>query len=303
MAVVSVKEMHQKRRSSIKGGKVAHTRAFLVTTDAITDGTAVALVAPGVPAYGDPHPLDTGCTVNSVEAEPMNDSSNHFEVTVEYAAGDGSFAVVDNPLNRPPEVSWNANESTCAYFLDHSDPPKPVVNSAGEPFDQFLERETGELGITITMNEASFDAAAADEFSHTVNAGPVLIDKTTFAEGTLKLSPITATKVTELVETNGVAEKFTYYRKTYNLKARKDGWKEKPYDVGLNEQVGDPKAGFKLRPIVDATNAPVKKPWPLDGKGKKQNGDPNNTPVTLEFQPYKSVGWTFPWTSAAAWAA
>ena len=222
---------------------------------------------------------------------------------MEYTVPTGGFVVVDNPLNRPPEVTWNANESTCAYFLDHSDPPKPVVNSAGEPFDNYLERETGELGIQITMNEAAFDAAASDELSHTINAGPVIIDQTTFAEGTLKLSPITATKVSELVETEGVTQKFTYYKKTYNLKARRDGWLDKPIDTGLNERVGDLAIGFKLKPIVDVTNAPVKKPWPLNGGGKKQSGDPTVPPVALEFKPYKPAAWSFPWNNAEAWAA
>lgn len=304
MAVVSVKELHQKRRSSIKDGKIAHTRAFMVITDSVTDGTAVALVAAGVPSYGDAHPVDTGCTANSVEAEPVNDSSNHFEVTVEYGSAEGSTAVADNPLQRPPEVSWNFNEATQAYFVDESDTKKMVVNSAGEPFDSFLERETGELGITVTINEASYDASVADQFSHTINDGPVVIDQTTYAAGTLKLSPITATKVTETVETNGVPTKITFYRKTYTLKARRDGWKDKPLDAGLNERVGDLTTGYKLKPILDVTNQPVKKAMALDGNGKVNKADPNVVPpITLEFQPYRTMTWNFPWNSSAAWAA
>lgn len=302
MAIVSVKELHQKRRSSVKDGKTSHTRAFIVITDDIADGTAAAILAPAVPRYGHAHPIDTACTVTSVDADPVNDSSNHFEVVCEYAAGDSGFVVVDNPLNRPPEVSWNSNETTTAYFLDNSNPPKLVVNSAGEPFDNYLERETGELGIQITMNEATFDASAADAFSHTINDGPVIIDKTTFAEGTLKLSPIQATKVKERVETDGVVMVVTYYKKTYTLKARRDGWKDKPIDTGLNERVGNLAAGFKLKPIVDVTNAPVKKPWPLNGTGRKQSGDTTVPPVTLEFEPYKKATWTFPWNNAQVWA-
>jgi hypothetical protein len=303
MAVVSVNELHQRRRSSIKDGKPSHTRAFIVITDDINDGTAVAIKAEGVPVYGEDHPDDDACSVTSIEADPVNDSSNHFEVTCEYTTTDTIFVTIDNPLDRPPEVSWNSSEATCSYFLDCSNPPKPVVNSAGEPFDAYLEREVGELTITITMNEETYDAAEADQFSHTINDGPVIIDSTTFAEGKLKLSPIQASKVKERIEQEGVVMELTYYKKTYNLKARREGWNDKPLDTGLNEKIGDLATGFKLKPILDATNQPIKKAAALNGQGKKQSGDPNETPVTLEFEPYPKKAWSFPWNNAEAWAA
>lgn len=113
-----------------------------------------------------------------IDADPVSGSSNHFEVVVEYTRPDPSKPI-GNPLNRPPEIIWSNSEATAPYFIDKSDPPKPVVNSAGDPFDQFREREEGEMTITITVNEASHDAAAADAFSHTINAGNVTIDGTT----------------------------------------------------------------------------------------------------------------------------
>lgn len=66
---------------------------------------------------------------------------------------------------------------------------------------------------------------------------------------------------------------------------------------------GDLVTGFKLKPIVDVTNAPVKRPWPLNGSGKKQSGDTTVLPVTLEFEPYKKTTWNFPWNKPEAWAS
>src|SRR5690606_23964783 len=107
---------------------------------------------------------------------------------------------------------------------------KYIVNSAGEPFEQSFERESSELTITMTRNEETFDAAFADQFSHTVNEGAIVLDQTTFGPGTLKLSPISAT--------GPHVENFvTFYRVTYIFKARRSGWKDKRYDVGFNELV------------------------------------------------------------------
>jgi hypothetical protein len=290
MAVIEVKELHQRRRSSVKDGQVTHTRAFLVTTDNIEDGTVVAISAVGVPRYGEPHPVDAACKVSSVDADPVKDSGVHFEVVVEYVSGQ-LVGTVGNPLDRPPEISWGGSEATAPYFLDCSAEPKPVVNSAGEPFDNYLEREVGEMVITVTCNEATHDAADADTYSHTINSHPLKLDTTTFAAGTLKLSPIQATKVKERVEEDGSVMNVTYYRRTYTIKARHEGWNDKPIDVGLNERTGDLAKGFKLKPILDQTNQPVKRPWPLDGLGKRKP-NPTDKAGVLEFKPYKQVAWT-----------
>lgn len=292
MAVISVKELFQKRRSSVKDGKTSHTRAWSVVCDDIADGTAVALRAEGIPEDGDPFPGDAACTVSSLAADPISNSDRHFEVTAEYTEDDETFGIPANPVDRIAEVSWDSAEATNAYFLDRSEPPKPVVNSAGDPFANDLTREEGEPVITIVVNEAEHDALAADEFSHTINLEAVKIETTTFAPGTLKLSPIKAQKVKERIEDNGVYEDVTYYKRTYLLKARKGGWLDKPLDVGFNEKIGDLSIGFKLRPILDATNNPIRTAQPLNGSGRLATIATPNQPVQLEFKPYKQVAWT-----------
>lgn len=308
--MISIKELHQKRRSSLKDGKASHTRAFLVVTDDIADGTAVALgatitdeseaILAAVPTIGQPHDKDTSAKATGIEASPVNDSGVHFEVTVEYA-GTGVLGMPANPLDRPAEISYGFQDATESYFIDRSDPPKPVANSAGDPFDSFLERETGWLVLTINTNEPTHNPVVADAFSHTTNREAVTIDGITYAAGTLKLSPITAQKVKERIEEEGVVMEVQYYKRTYVLKARKDGWKEKPLDLGLNELIADPdptKPG-KLKPIVDSVNAPIRRPWPLNGAGRKKPKG-TETAATLEFLPYAEASWS---TLAFTWSA
>jgi hypothetical protein len=45
MAVVSVREQHQRRRSGWRDGKETHTRVWIVITDDPTDGPRVAMAA------------------------------------------------------------------------------------------------------------------------------------------------------------------------------------------------------------------------------------------------------------------
>jgi hypothetical protein len=299
MAVVSVKEQHQRRRSSYRDGRAAHTRVFLVITDDITDGTAVAINATdGTTTVPGPADSYGGVAFSGKDAQPVQDSGNHFEVTVEFSERDPDDQQNDvHPLDRPWEVSWSSNDSTAPYFMDKSPVPKPVVNTAGDAFDQFLERETGSMVITVTRNEEYHDAAEADTYSHTSNAEGITIDGTFYPTGTLKLSPIHASKHVEKVTINGFEEFVTYYRKTYTFKAQREGWKDRPLDVGTNEikEViesisGTPTLVKKLRPITDSQGLIVKKPWPLDGTGKKKL-NPTDPAEELEFTPFTEKSW------------
>src|SRR5258706_14809974 len=153
--VVGVRELHQRRRSSYRDGKASHTRAFLVTTSDITDGTAVAIDATdGITTIPGPFDFYAGVAFSGKDAQPIQDSGNHFEVTVEYSDDAATDQADVHPLDRPPDVSWGNTEGTEPYFIDESTPPRVVVNSAGDAFDQFIERETdGAMVITVTRNE------------------------------------------------------------------------------------------------------------------------------------------------------
>lgn len=300
MSVISVNEKADRRRSSNSGGVTTHTRAFLVVCSDKRDGTAVALTADDgtnrIPRAGDQY---RGTTVKSISADPVANSNVHFEVEVESNdANDDNREL--HPLDRPAEISWGSSEGTEDYFTDVGDDDeaaKPVVNSASDSFEQFSARERGEMSISITRNEADHDANQADLFSHTMNQDYVTIGTTTFAPKTLKLSPITAAKVTESWQ----GLEISYFKRTYLLKCKRDGWEEKIIDVGVNEAYtvteptgpnGQSRIVKKKRPIVDAVGAPVKKPVALDGQGKVKVLTPeDDQPVSLTFRPYGRKSW------------
>jgi hypothetical protein len=295
MSVVSVQPIHERRRSSYRDQKTVHNLLWLVTCDAATDGPALAIIADGVPQPGTAFVNAVGevAWLSGIDVDPRGASDRHFEVMVEFTSL-GPNDPEDNPLNQPPGFSWSYQETTEPYFIDESqngpnNTGVPVANSAGEAFEQFLQRERGELTITMTRNEAAHDAAADDAYSHTTNQGDVMLDGASLLAGKVKLSPISAVKSYKKLRNNTT---LTYYAKTYVFKARHEGWHDKPLDVGYSELTGNKGTNTQgLRPIVDAAGIPIKKPWPLDGMGKKK---PNATdaPFELDFQPYAAADWS-----------
>jgi hypothetical protein len=302
MAVVSVKERHQDRRSSWDGTKWTHLRTWLVKTDDPQDGTVVAVNA--VPGPGSTHNKDGNARLTRLDADPHDSSDVHFLVRTEYTST-GLIAIPADPLKRVPEIAYGYTDGDEPYFLDKSTPPKLVTTSAGDPFESYLTRETGELTISLTVNEPEFNPIAMDDLKHTTNVSDVTIDGRAYAAGTLKLTPQGARKIMERIEQDGSVRDTTYYAVGYLLKARKAGWHDKPLDIGLNELIPDanPAKPKKLKPIVDAAQLPVKKGWPLDGAGRKKV-NPTDQPAELEFKPYGAVDWAnLKFAKAETWQA
>ena len=96
-----------------------------------------------------------------------------------------------------------------------------------------------------------------------------------------------------------------YYKRTYTFKARREGWKDHPLDIGLNELVPntlDPAKPPQLKAIVTGASTRVSKPYPLDGAGRKR-ATPTEAPAVLEFLPYKVRSWaSLEFSNPAIWA-
>jgi hypothetical protein len=291
MSIVSVGELWDRRRTSYRDYLLVHYLMYQVVCDNGSDGTATAAGAAGIPRPGDAFvdPYENVAYLTGIEVDPRNGADRVFEIQVEFTTLNPS-APNDNPLLQPPGYTFTYNEQTSAYFTDNTPgTPKQVVNSAGDPFETFMQRETGELQVVMTRNEATHDAVAMDAYGHTINTAVVTLDGNNFDIGTLKLSPIQATKSQKTLRTGEVVN---YYAKTYTFKARHEGWHDMPLDIGFNELVGTKtKNTQNLRRIVDSNGNPVTKPWALNGSGVKM---PNatDTPATLDFQPYIPMDWS-----------
>lgn len=288
--LVSCDELFQNRRSSIDDkGVVSHNRSWQVIFDDVNDGTAAALMAPGVPRFNSVGPDNT--RARTIESNPVDRSDMVFQVDVGFSGG-----VVDEqalyPTDRPPEFSWPGQEYTEAWFYDYSKPNrKAYCNSAGDSFESTSERIKGELVITMLRNEEHWDVLANDELTTTVNADIVFLDGQAYGKGTLLMGVPTATKVAEV----WMGQVIEYFKVTRTFKARKAGWADRPLDYGFNEvreytkRVDGVLTLVKERHPIYAAGTKTNKPWPL--KNGKAMPSATDIPDALEFLPYEEKSW------------
>ncbi|HEV7299205.1 MAG TPA: hypothetical protein VGN72_07560 [Tepidisphaeraceae bacterium] len=295
MAWIQVSEQGHLSESEQTNDEKTAKRVFVAISDTPTTTVAAETATVGaasIPARGAGHPHDATRKVTSISASTEKDGKRKvFTVEVGYSDKINVVTVEPNPLNRTADVTWDFDDSTEPYFIDKSSTPKPVVNSAKERFEQFLERETGSLTATITKNiptsgAGSYSVVAALDLKDTVNAGSITVDGVPVPAGKAKLKSWTVGGVqTETV--NGVA---VTYRQSKVLYQFRSSWDHVVEDRGFNEKDG---TTGKLKTIVkgDKDPTPVETAWPLDGAGAKKTNI-SDTPAELTFKPYASVAHT-----------
>ncbi|MCE9553418.1 MAG: hypothetical protein K8T91_08595 [Planctomycetes bacterium] len=278
MAITSVKLVGQSSTSKREsGGARTAEETYLVKADAALSTVAAETASAGgvsIPAIGAGHTDDPERKVTNVSAEHKDGHPMICEVKVEYSTAEANADGSDkqeNPLDRPPDIDWGGSDVTESYFRDTAD--NPVVTSAGEPFENFLERERGERILTVTRNEAALDINLLEDYKHAVNSDQFVIDGVPIPAGMAKMGTATAKRSRE--------NETDYYAITYPIKLNKAGWKHKVDDRGFNEKDGD-----TLKEIVKGT-PPVKvdKPWPLNGSGGAC-ATADALPYVLTFEPY-----------------
>ena len=288
MAWTKVKEQGMLNRSVRGVGESTATRYYTATSDTATTTWAAEAASDGtttIPVTGELLPGDAlGRQCKTVEARAENDSFNKvFTIQCDY-----SNALQTSPLDQPARISWDFDDATQKYFFDNDPSPpsggpgKPVVNSAGESFEDLLERETGSIRATVKKYIAAnaYDAGQAVAFKDSVCSDSFTIDNVNISAGQGKMKALTAGEVQTMM-VNGV--QVQYRERTMTLQFR-NSWKDLVDDRGFNE--ADTNNSGKLKEIVKGT-PPTKtdKPWPLDGNG---GAKPNvtDTPAQLTFYPY-----------------
>lgn len=250
--------------------------ASLAEVETADDGTTA------IPATDSALPGDTSRFATDVSVKPRDGTGLLFDVEVDYETADNEIG--DNPLTVPVDYDWDFSASSQAYFLDTAPGPNgpyAVRSSAGEPFDNLLEREVGEIVVTVTDNIAAvaWDPVLAAQYmagpATAVNNASMTIDGIAIAAGQARFAGI---KCSGIKTSNAI----DYRTRVIVLKLR-DSWDHEVDDRGRFQL--DPDDTSKLLRITDAENADVEKPYPLDGDGFKKT-NPTDAPATLVFKPY-----------------
>lgn len=298
MAFVRVHEnTHLEESGRDEGGRTAR-RVFEVVANAATTNvaaetaTATNPAAYGgatvtIPAVGAAHPSDPTRVVNKIGVERDEESritTPKFRVTVDYATPEDNTGPTPtgDPLAEPTRYKWSFNPATAPMFRDVSAERKPIVNSAGEPFEFLLEADVDELTVEVTKNVSSYSPATALTLHNHTNSNSFSVDGYVVAIGQAKM-------IGPMGEKNYDANAVAYFAVTYIVRFKEDGWKNvKLDDRGYNEK--NPDKPGKLKEIVKGT-PPVKPdhPWPLNGLGYATMMNSDSIPAELTFQVTKEA--------------
>jgi hypothetical protein len=297
MAVTSVKKQSAKSTSKRgQGGKTA-SDVYLVTCDvAPTSPVVIETATDGVtaiPAVGNEHDDDAARLVTTITPAALDGTRLTWLVTVEYSSSETTL--VDpgtSPLDEDPTTKWDFSAASKPYFIDATGVYS--LNTAGEPFENLLERETGELVVTFSKNiaPATWASLAPDAVTYmsglgedpdddatAVNADAFVIDGIGIGEGQARFAGISCG---EIQRRNGIA----YRTLQITLKLRKS-WNDRIDSRGFNEL-----SAGSLKEIVKGT-PPVKvdKSWPLDVAGAAL-GSPDAAPALVILVPYPSLSFS-----------
>jgi hypothetical protein len=178
-------------------------------------------------------------------------------VSAEYntpqSGGGGGQDSATAPLARPSDIQLDWNESRVPIYVD-AITDEPVLNSAGVSFDPPIDYDIADPVLVISRNEFPIDWPLILSYRNAINLDTYL----GAAVGTLRLYPILASRQFE-------QEWGYFYRVTYRIGYREDGWIAHRLDEGRHELNTD----GELVEILDARGSPVTDPVRLNGSGKQ----------------------------------
>jgi len=264
MAIVWTRETVKDRVISGKSGDGnVYRRSFLVRTDDPVQSQAEIVNSCGV-AFGDPHPDDGACVLQTFDCKPVDDSGLLYSVSFEYSKPDLQDPG-ENPGSMPgltPTWSGSSSVTTGPVFKDVFG--DMILNSAGDPLEG-LEMEKAEFRLTCTQYFTSHTTwvNGAREYTNTTNSA----EWNGGAAGEWKCQGSSA----KLNIDNSNQQVVVYWEVTIEFAYRKGGWDLRPWDIGFAQLVddeGNPSStGTKRAQIKGQDGKPVRQPVGLDCGG------------------------------------
>ncbi len=210
MAVVNVMAGWSRNEGGVRkfGGAPSENDAvtyWTVLCNDFNDDDSIAYNAAGLPEIGDLHPQGGG---KYAIAKRIDERMGLlFRIRIEYA-GQAS------PLIQPYERSWACEKVVEKLWTDASG--NALLNPLGERYED-VSREFTDVVYTVTRNEASFPQALIATHVDHVNSDAVTFGTQVHAVGTCLMHEISGQK-----DQTG-----NYYRVTYRIRIRSDGWKKR----------------------------------------------------------------------------
>jgi hypothetical protein len=275
MSLVSAKL--KQREADTNTAQRSERWTYVVVMDSASDTATAAMAAVGIPLFT-PHPDDPGMVAQQFGAKFIQDSTYAFEVVVTFASQTTTQTASD-PLEQPAQVDISGSEVKIPLVRDMIT-GLPVLNSAGDSFDQPISTTIYDELIRITVNLDEIDTETYNQYRGAVNADEFVItlpdgSERTIFEGCAKMGNILATYKFQ----NGrnywqvVFPIYNRYATAVDIANRVDGkirpWKRNILDEGYNEIAET----MKVPIYLDDGKRPAS-PQLLDENGARITTDP-----------------------------
>lgn len=229
-----------------------YTRTFRVQTTSPLVGAISVKNAPGIPAMYSSYifgtDLDRFAFVVNVATKQDQDMPTFWLVTCKYSSKQDKPQIQqnENPLLRAPDVQWIGAEYTRPFVRDHKG--RAVVSSAGNTFDPSPETEDSRPVLTITRNEAQYNAGLALRYKDATNSD------------TFKGAQPNCAKIKFIPGVQQYENGIIFFKVTYEIHFRPEGFLRRVLDQDYRDI-----AGKVLRDLNNG--ATLSYPSPLDGDG------------------------------------
>ena len=219
---------------------------------------------------------DKGSYVNQIDIAEEHEDGLSWVVTCSYGPYE-ALTFPQNPLSWPLKVTWGGKTVEKLVLYDQAG--NPILNSAGDPFDEPITIDDSRSSLTVVRNEsaATFSLSTCETYRDTLN----LLAWNAFALKTVKLGTISAGELQFDSNTQT-----WYYAVTYPFEINRDGWQRKLLDRGFAYLDGS----NKLRRLVGPDGQAPGEPTLLDGTGHQLAH--GATPVFISSDVYPAVDWT-----------
>lgn len=261
------------------------SRDYVVLLDAVSGTNGEAESFPGVPAIGSKHPVYSYLVVQDYDVkEGTGSAKNTIVVTANYGIEEteetGSGTEEDPTIVIAVESwGWDSGTATKELTEDFSNPPKKVVNSAGDPFDRVPQVE-GFAPTFTKVFKASDRLAGAQALSCHVNSQSVTIGGMTCAARTLLIG---------VAEEAIIGDVRWAYRYRVELKYRPETWDVTLIQAGMRCKDPSDQNNLKLCTVIDKETGRVCRvtsPALLDAQGYQVSPTDESAPYTDTFKAY-----------------
>lgn len=204
---------------------------FHVETNSASDGPSTVQAYCGFArgdAYSYGSELDETIRCTNVSSQPLDANRLEWIVTVDFARSDTE----SNPLNEPARFSRSQQNREVAYDKDSKG--KPLVNSAGDLFEDVLTKEVSRTVLRVEKNYATWSQSMYD-FVNTVNRNPWAVGDKTYRVRQARLSGMSDSQEYSNVLKSAQNPIGLYYAVSLEFTFADDDWDTEIIDRGFKQ--------------------------------------------------------------------